>query len=178
MKEASSGNSTATFLSRLAIVGAFTATILTFASARDLRAEMPPDQIKAAGSIPLTTELLDKMDKFVKSVSASDAAKAELTAIGKDPSITPENWGSVISAKCPKTVEIFTASGLTPDEFGKGIFTMMAIGMGEDFSKSDDKTVQANAAFFAANKERANAIFSSFLTLGEPAPASSPAATP
>jgi hypothetical protein len=178
MKEASSGTTTTTFLSRLAIAAAFTATLLSFAATHDLRAEMPPDQVKAAGAIPLTTELLDKMDKFVKGVSASDAAKAELAAVGKDPSITPENWGSVISAKCPKTVEIFTASGLTPDEFGKGIFTLMAIGMGDDFSKSDDKTVQANAAFFAANKERASAIFASFLALGEPAPSSAPASTP
>src|SRR5947209_2015177 len=121
MKEPSSGNTTTTFLSRLAIVGAFTAAVLSFAAAQDLHAEMPPDQIKAAGAIPLATDLLDKMDKFIKSVSTNDAAKAELAAASKDPSITPENWGSVISAKCPKTVEIFTASGLTADEFGKGI---------------------------------------------------------
>src|SRR6266481_2105720 len=85
-------------------------------------AETPPDQIKAAGAIPLTTELLDKMEKFIKSVSTDDAAKAELAAVGKDPSMTPENWGSVISAKCPKAVAIFKASDLTPDDFAKGIF--------------------------------------------------------
>ena len=178
MKEASSGKNTITFLSRLAIAGAFTAALLGFAAAPGLRAETPADQIKAAGAIPLTTDLLDKMDKFIKSVSTDEAAKAELAAIGKDPSITPENWGSVISAKCPKTVEIFKASGLTPDEFAKGIFALMAVGMGEDLAKSGDKTVQANAAFVAANKDRTNATFAGFMMLGEPGPSSSPAATP
>ena len=145
-------------------------------------AEIPADQIKAAGAIPLTTDLLDKMDKFIKSVSADDAAKAELAAVNKDPSITPETWGSIISAKCPKTVEIFKASGLTPDEFSKGIFAMMAVGMagamGEDLAKSTDKTVAANAAFVAANKNRTDALFGAFMTLGETGPSSSPASTP
>jgi hypothetical protein len=175
MKAASSGKNTITFLSRLAIAGAFTVAVLGFAAAPDLRAETPPDQIKAAGAIPLTTELLDKMDKFIKAVSADETAKAELAAIGKDPSITPETWGSVISAKCPKAVEILKTSGLTPDEFSKAIFAIMAVGMSDDLAKSDDKAVKANADFVAANKSRADAIFGSFMTLGEPGPASSPA---
>lgn len=178
MKTASSANNTITFISRLtiaSIVGAFTIIVLGFAAAPDLRAETPPDQIKAAGAIPLTTELLDKMDKFIKSVTTDDAAKTELAAVGKDPSITPETWGSVISAKCPKAAEIFKASGLTPDEFAKGIFAIMAVAMSEDLAKSEDKTVQANAAFVAANKSRADTIFGAFMMLGEP---SSPASTP
>jgi hypothetical protein len=180
MKAASSGNKNITFISRLAIAsiaGALTLIVLGFTAAPSLRAETPPDQIKAAGAIPLTTELLDKMDKFIKSVSADDAAKAELAAVNKDPSITPETWGSIISAKCPKAVEIFKASGLTPDEFSKGIFAIMAVGMSEELSTSTDKAVAANAAFVAANKDRANATFGAFMTLGEPGP-SSPAATP
>ena len=171
-----------TFLSRLAIAGALTITGLGFAAVPDLRAEIPPDQIKAAGAIPLTTDLLDKMDKFIKGVSTDDAAKAELVAVNKDPSITPETWGSIISAKCPKAVEIFKASGLTPDEFSKGIFAIMAVGMavgmGEDLAKSTDKTVAANAAFVAANKTRTEAVFAGFMSLQEPGPSSSPASTP
>jgi hypothetical protein len=177
MKAASSGKNTITFISRRAIAsiaGALAITVLGFVAAPDLRAETPPDQIKAAGAIPLTTELLDKMDKFIKSVSADEAAKAELVAVGKDPSITPETWGSVISAKCPKAAGIFKTSGLTPDEFAKGIFAIMAVGMSDDLAKSEDKTVQANAAFVAANKDRADAIFGGFMTLGEPGPSSSP----
>jgi hypothetical protein len=181
MKAALSGKNTTTFISRLALVsiaGALTITLLGFAAVPELRAETPPDQIKAAGAIPLTTELLDHMDKFLKSVSTDDAAKAELAAAGKDPSITPETWGSVISAKCPKAVQIFKASGLTPDEFAKGIFTIMAVGMSEDLAKSEDKTVKANAAFVAANKDRADAIFGAFMMLGESGPSSSPGSTP
>lgn len=178
MKEVSSGNNTVPFLSRLAIAGAFTVAVLGFAAAPDLRAETPPDQIKAAGAIPLTTELLDKMDKFVKAVSGDEAAKAELAAIGKDPSITPETWGSIITAKCPKAVEIFKSSGITPDEFSKGIFAIMAVAMSEDLAKSEDKAVAANAAFVAANKDRADAVFAGFMMLGEPGPSSSPASTP
>jgi hypothetical protein len=175
MKEASSGKNSVRFLSRLAIASAFTVALLGFAAAPGLRAETPADQIKAAGAIPLTTELLDKMDKFIKSVSSNDAAKAELAAIGKDPSITPETWGSIITAKCPKAVEIFKSSGITPDEFSKGIFAIMAVAMSEDLAKSQDKTVAANAAFVAANKDRADAVFAGFMMLGEPGPASSPA---
>ena len=167
-----------TFLSRLAIASAFTVAVLGFAATPGLRAETPPDQIKAAGAIPLTTELLDKMDKFIKNVSTDEAAKAELAAIGKDPSITPETWGSVISAKCPKAVAVFKASDLTPDDFAKGIFALMAVGMSDDLAKSEDKTVKANVAFVAANKDRTNATFAGFMMLGEPGPGSSPAATP
>jgi hypothetical protein len=176
MKAALSGNNTVPFISRAAIAsiaGALTFIALGFAGAPDLHAETPPDQIKAAGAIPLTTDLLDKMDKFIKSVSTDDAAKAELVAVNKDPSITPETWGGIISAKCPKAVEIFKAAGLTPDEFSKGIFAIMAVGMSEELAKSTDKTVAANAAFVAANKDRANATFGAFMTLGEPGPSSS-----
>jgi hypothetical protein len=180
MKAASSGKNTVTFISRTAIAsiaGALTITLLGFAAAPELRAETPPDQIKAAGAIPLTTGLLDKMDAFIKSVSTDDAAKAELAAAGKDPSITPETWGSVISAKCPKAVALFKASGVTPDEFAKAIFAIMAVAMSEDLAKSEDKAVQANAVFVAANKERADAIFGAFMMLAEPGP-SAPASTP
>jgi hypothetical protein len=178
MKEASPAKDNFTFLSRLVIASAFTVAVLGFAAAPGLRAETPPDQIKAAGAIPLTTELLDKMDKFVKSVSSNEAAKAELAAIGKDPSITPETWGGIITAKCPKAVEIFKASGITPDEFSKGIFAIMSVSMSDELAKSEDKAVAANAAFVAANKDRANAVFSGFMMLGEPGPGSSPASTP
>jgi hypothetical protein len=178
MKAASSGNNIISSISRLAIAsiaGALTVIVLGFTAAPDLRAETPPDQIKAAGAIPLTTELLDKMDKFIKSVSTNEAAKAELAAIGKDPSITPDTWGSIISAKCPKAVEIFKSAGITPDEFSKGIFAIMAVSMSDELAKSEDKAVAANAAFVAANKDRADAVFSGFMMLGEPGPGSSPA---
>jgi hypothetical protein len=181
MKAASSSNTTTTFISRLSIASIAGALILIglgFAAAPGLRAETPPDQIKTAAAIPLTTELLDKMDKFIKSVSADNAAKAELAAVNKDPSITPETWGGIISAKCPKTVEIFKANSLTPDDFSKGIFAIMAVAMSEDMAKSDNATAKANAAFVAANKDRADAVFGGFMMLQEPGPSTAPAATP
>ena len=171
MKTASAGNQTRPFIPRLAIAtiaSTFAITMLGFAFAPTLRAETPPDQIKAAGSIALTTELLDKMDKFIKAVGADEAAKAELAVVGKDPSITPETWGSVITAKCPKAVAIFKDAGLTPDDFSKGIFAIMAVAMGEDMAKSEDKTVKANADFVTANKDRCDAVFSGFMMLGDP----------
>src|SRR5204862_4570215 len=175
MKASLSGNST--FISRLAIAsiaGAVALTGLGFAAPPDLRAETPPDQIQAAGAIPLTTELLDKMVNFIKKVGTNEAAKTELGAAGKDPSITPETWGSVIAAKCPEAVKVFTASGLTHDEFAKGIFAIMAVGMSEDLGKSEDKKVKDNVAFVAANKARADAIFGAFMMIGEPAAAPAP----
>jgi len=67
---------------------------------------------------------------------------------------------------------------LTPDEFARAIFAIMAVGMSEDLAKSEDKTVQANAAFVAANKNCADAIFGFFMMLGEPGPSSPPASAP
>ncbi len=177
MKTTSSGNYTIPFISRRAIAsiaGALAIIVLGFAAVPNLRSETPPDQVKAAGAIPLTTELLDKMDKFVKAVSADEAAKAELTVINKDPSMSPETWGSTVTAKCPKTIELLKAAGLTADDFSKGIFAIMAVAMSEDLAKSQDKAVQANANFVNANKDRANSIFGSFMMLGDTSPSTSP----
>jgi hypothetical protein len=143
------------------------------------RAAIPENELKLAGAIPLTTELLDKMEKFLTSAKSDPAAKAELVAVTKEnkdnPPMTGEAWGSMITAKCPKTVEVFKASDLTPDEFGKAALAIQSIIMGEamappgdkdNMAKSEDKTVAANAAFVAANKGRAEAVFGSFATLG------------
>jgi hypothetical protein len=176
MKPASSRNKPVTFVSRLAIrsiAGALAISVLGFAP--NLRAETPPDQVKAAGAITLTTSLLDKMETVIKNVKADATAKAEMAAADKDPSLTPETWGSVISARCPKAVAIFKAAGVTPDDFAKGMFAIMAVGMNEDMGMSPDKTIQANAAFITANKDRASAVFAAFLTLGDAGPSSSPA---
>lgn len=161
------------------MAGAFAILVLGFAAAPDLRAETPPDQVKAAGAIPLTTDLLDKMEKFIKAVGADKEALAELTAINKDPSISPETWGSIVTAKCPKTVALLKTAGITAEDFGKAIFTIMAVAMSEDLAKSTDKTVKANADFVAANKDRADAVFGTFITLGESAtPSTSPPTNP
>src|SRR5436189_425569 len=170
MKAASLANTTSTFISRLTIAliaGALTITGLGLVAAPDLRAETPPDQIKAAGAIPLTTELLNKMDKFLEKLGTDDAAKAEFVAVAKNPSFFAlETWGGAIAAKCPKAVAFFKASGLTPDEFARGIFAIMAVDKIDELAKSEHKTVKANADFVAANQDRADEIFGAFLMLG------------
>ena len=142
-----------------------------------IRAEVPPDQIKAAGAIPLTKELFDKMEKFIKTVDSDAAAKAELSAASKDPSMGPDNWGATVNAKCPKTTAIFKTVGMTADDFGKAIFAIMAVAMSEELAKSEDKAVKANADFIKANEVQANTIFGSFMMLGDTS-SSSPTATP
>jgi hypothetical protein len=107
------------------------------------------------------------MDKFIKSASADAAVKAELAEVGKDPSMNPDKWGTVITAKCPKAVAMFKDAGITPDDFTKGVFAIMAVAMSEDLAKSDDAAVKANADFVAANKERAEAVFGGFMTLAQ-----------
>ena len=174
MKAASSAITTSAFISRLAIAliaGALTITGLGFVAAPDLRAETPPDRIKAAGAIPLTNELLDKMDKFLKNLGADDAAKAEFVAVAKESASSPETWASTISAKCPKAVAVFKACGLTPDEFTRSFFAITAVDEIDELAKSQDKTVKANADFIAANKDRGDTIFAAFLSLAEPGPA-------
>lgn len=149
--------------------------LLAFSTASALRAETPADQIKAAGAISLTTELLDKMDAFITALGADEAARKELSAASADPSIVPDNWGASISAKCPKVAELFKTSGISADEFGKSLFAIMAVAMGEDMAKSEDKAVKANADFVAANKDRVDATFGNFMKLSMPAsPSSSP----
>jgi hypothetical protein len=179
MKIPSSATAFSSSILRLAIVllAAVASIGLDFTVAPALRAETPPDQIKAAGAIPLTKELFNKMETFVKSVDSDAAAKTELAAASKDPTITPDNWGSTITSKCPKVAKIFETTGLTPDEFGKAIFAIMAVAMSEELAKSEDKAVKANADFVEANKEQANKIFGSFMMLGDSS-SEPPAATP
>jgi hypothetical protein len=145
-----------------------------FALVPTIHAETPADQVKAAGAIPLTTGLLDKMDAAIKSLGEDAAAKAELTEIGKDPNMTPEAWATAINAKCPKAAADFKAAGITPDDFSKAIFAIMACAFSEDLVKSEDKAVKANAEFVKANN-RCEKTFGSFMQLSMPA---EPAATP
>jgi hypothetical protein len=141
-------------------------------------AEPPADQVKAAGAIPLTTGLLDKMDAVIKALNEDTAAKVEMTEIGKDPNMTPEAWAAAINAKCPKASADFKAAGISPEDFSKGIFAIMACAFSEDLVKSEDKAVKANAEFVKANN-RCEKTFGGFMQLSMPAePGASPASTP
>jgi hypothetical protein len=135
-----------------------------------LRAETPPEQVKDAGAISLTTALLDKMEAFIQAVGADTAAKAELTEIGKDPSVSQNQdaWAAAITAKCPKTAEHLKTAGITAGDFTKGISAIMACAMSEDMAKSDNETAKANAEFVKANNARCDNTFSSFMELSSP----------
>jgi hypothetical protein len=150
---------------------------LAFASPTS--AAIPENELKRARAIPLTTELLEKMEKFLTNLKSDAAAKAELAAVTKEnkdnPPDTGEAWGSLITAKCPKTVAVFETAGVTPEEFGKAAKAIESIIMGEamappgnpdNMAKSDDKTVASNAGFVAANRARAEAVYGSFSTFG------------
>ncbi|MFL6590457.1 MAG: hypothetical protein ACJ8M4_09815 [Chthoniobacterales bacterium] len=161
------------------IIASLLACLIAVAAAPAPRAATPPDQIKAATAIALTTELLDKMDAFITPLKADDAAKTQLKALPPDPGMGEEKWGSLVDAKAPKVAELFKTAGITADDFGKAMLTLIACGMSEDLGKSDNKVAKANWDFVAANKERADKTFGSFMELVMPAdPSSAPAPTP
>ena len=132
-----------------------------------LRAETPPEQVKDAGAIKLTTELFDKLEAFIQGVSGDAAAKAELAEIGKDPAVNANQdaWAAAITAKCPKTSQHMKTAGITASDFTKGISAIMACAMSDDMAKVDNETAKANAEFVSANKARAEKIFGSFMEL-------------
>ena len=132
MNPASPRKQTIHFSSRLAlasIAGALALTLFGFAAAPTTRAALPESEVKLAGAIPLTTELLEKMEKFLTTEKSDAAAKAELAAVTKEnkdnPPMTGEAWGSLITAKCPKVVAVFESVGLTPEEFTSSRFTRL-----------------------------------------------------
>jgi hypothetical protein len=157
-----------------ALSSALTAIILLLASAAApaLRGETPPEQVKDAAAIKLTTDLLDKMDAFITAVSGDAAAKAEMDEIGKDPAVSKDQdaWAAAITSKCPKTTEHLKTAGIAVSDFTKGISAIMACAMSEDMAKSENATAKANAEFVAANKDRAEKTFGNFMKLNEPGP--------
>jgi len=143
---------------------------LAIVTAPALRAETPPEQVKDAGAIKLTTDLLDKMDAFIKAVGADDAARNELNEIGKDPSVSQSQdaWAAAITSKCPKTSEHLKKAGITAADFTKGVSAIMACAMSEDMAKSDNETAKANAEFVKANQARAEKTVGTFMELSVP----------
>ena len=141
--------------------------LLAFAAAPALRAEIPPDQVKDAAAIKLTTDLFDKLEAFIQAVSADAAAKAELNEIGKDPAVSQNQdaWAAAITAKCPKTSEHLKTAGITAGDFTKAISAIMACAMSDEMVKSDNAAAKANADLVAANKARAEKIFGGFMEM-------------
>jgi len=183
MNPASSSEQTTDFISRL-VTASMAATLVVialfgFAATPTTRAALPESEVKLAGAIPLTTELLEKMEKFLTTEKSDAAAKAELAAVTKEnkdnPPMTGEAWGSLITAKCPKVVAVFESVGLTPEEFGKAAHAIESIimceaaappGEPDNLAKSQDKTAAANDRFYLANKARCDFVYGTFGIFG------------
>ena len=148
-------------------------------------AQVPPDQAKMAGAVPLSTVLLDKIDSLLKKVEADPAAKAEYVAAGKDAGARPENMTELVNTKYPKLAAVFKTSDLTPFEFmnatGAVFMTTM---LSESDTAVDDERAAANVKFYKANKERVTATMNKLEAIEKPSgadttePSSSPSPTP
>jgi hypothetical protein len=145
--------------------------LFAFAPLTRLQAQLPDQVEKMAAGIPLTTTLLDSVDKFVKTVGSDPEVRAEMDASGKDAAMTPDKFAEVINSKYPKLAAAFKSAGLSPDDFLKVSGALPATAGAVELSNAGmntgtDKTVQANITFFKANKDRCTATMKSLETLG------------
>ena len=149
-------------------------------------AQTPSDQAKMAGAIPLTIELLDKIDKFTKAVSTDAATTAEWNTSSKDSAISSDSPATVINSKYPKLAAAFKAAGLAPEDFVKAYGAILVTGVIAELpTPVEDKSAAANIAFYKANKDRVTATMNSLEALDKgadssssPAPSASPASRP
>jgi hypothetical protein len=141
------------------------------------RAKISDDQIKTAGAIKLSADLLDKMDKAAKAVSADQAARTELAAV-KETEL--DATVAAINSKCPKAVALFKDAGITAEEIMKATGTILACIMDEsgDLAKSDNEIAKANAEFVKANMERCNTVGGEVMAMSMSPDASDPAKKP
>ncbi len=128
-------------------------------------AKTSDDQIKSAGAIELTTDLLDKMDNAAKAVRADEAARAEVMAVKEG---EPDAFAAAVNSKCPKTAAHFKEAGIAADELMKGALAMMACFMDEsgELAKSDNETAKANAEFVKENKDRSDKVGGEVMAMG------------
>ncbi|HLW34571.1 MAG TPA: hypothetical protein VKS98_02835 [Chthoniobacterales bacterium] len=134
------------------------------------RAKIPDDQIKSAGAIELTTELLDKMDNAAKAVHGDEAARTEMAGVKET---EPDLWAAAVDSKCPKASAHLKEAGITADELMKGTLAIMACMMDEkgDLANSDNETAKANAEFVKENKDRCDKVGGAVMGMGEAAAA-------
>ena len=121
-------------------------------------AQVPTEQAKAAGAVPLSEVLLDKIDNLVKKVEVDPAAKAEYIAAGKDAGAKPENMTELVDKKYPKLAAVFKTSDLTPFEFMNATSAVfMTTVLAEMDTPLEDERAAANVKFYKANKDRVTA---------------------
>ena len=120
--------------------------------------QVPPEQMKMAGAVPLSTVLLDKIDNLLKKVEADSAAKAEYIAAGKDAGARPENMTELVNTKYPKLAAVFKTSDLTPFEYmnASGALFMTSVFAEADTPPQDERAA-ANVKFYKENKDRVTA---------------------
>ena len=138
-------------------------------------AKIPDDQIKSAGAIELTTELVDKMEKAATAIHADEAARTELAAI-KETEIDP--LAAAMESKCPKTAAHLKEAEITAAELMKGASAMLACFMDEqgELANSDNETAKANAEFVKENKQRCDKVGGEVMAMQMAPDASSDAA--
>jgi hypothetical protein len=144
--------------------------LFAFAPLARLQAQLPDQVEKMAAGVTLTTALLDSLDAFVKTIGSDPAVRAEMDASDKDPAMTPDKFGEIINSKYPKAAAAFKSAGLAPDDFLKGSGALAATAGAVEISNAGmntgtNKTVQANIAFFKANKDRCTATMTSLANL-------------
>jgi hypothetical protein len=140
-------------------------------------AKISDDQIKSAGAIKLTTELLDKMEKVAKAVSADEAARSEMAAVKET---ERDAVIAAMNSKCPKTTAYFKEAGITAEQLMDAMSAMLACIMDEggDLAKSDNATAKANAEFVKQNNERCNTVGGQVMAMSMAPDASDPAKKP
>ena len=145
--------------------------LFAFGSLTRVQAQLPDEIEKFVRAIPLTTALLDSLDKFAKTVGSDAAVRAEMEASEKDPAMTPDKFAEVV-AKYPKLAGAFKSAGISPDDFVKAAGALPSTAGAVEISNAGmnigtDKTVQANVEFFKANKDRCTATMNALQTLGK-----------
>lgn len=157
--------------------------LVAFAAAPVAYSQITPEQAKMAGAVPLSTVLLDKLDKLVKAIGSDSAVKAEFATSGKDDGIKPDfsNIGEIVDSKYPKLSAAFKSSDLTPFEFMNADMALtmsaaiaeMRTGAGSKSADDDkllgipalDERSEANVTFYKANKDRATATLTAISAL-------------
>jgi hypothetical protein len=140
-------------------------------------AKIPDDQIKSAGAIKLSTELLDKMDKVAKAVTADEAARTEMAGVKET---ERDAVIAAMNSKCPKTAAYLKEAGITAEQLMDAMSAILACVMDEagELAKSDNETAKANAGFVKQNQERCNAVGGAVMAMSMAPDASDPAKKP
>jgi hypothetical protein len=147
--------------------------LLGLAPLARVQAQLPDEVQKMAAGMTLTTAVLDSLDQFIKTIGSDPAVREEMDASGKDASMTPDKFGEVINAKYPKLAAAFKSAGISPDDYVNAFGALAGTAGAVELSNAgmdtgSDKTVQANIAFFKANKDRCTATMNSLENLDKP----------